>query len=351
MDSSSLKETIKAFLGPWYPPIRDYLIGPIWGMVTGIWSNPNYYFFWVYLTSSLLVALLVFVAQQGKNGRLSLAGFLRFCAPREVFAHKSAVVDYKFFVVNAVVNRIIFGASLLGSVVLFSSYFKSLLQALFGQDGLGWESSAASRAVFTLLSVVVFDLGFTLGHYLQHKIPFLWEFHKVHHSTEVLTPLSNYRFHPIDTQVEHLFTAMFSGILTGTVGYLYSKDVIELTVINVNVVFFVYYLTANLRHSHIWLSYGRLLNHVISSPAMHQIHHSSDEKHFDKNYALVFSFWDWLLGSLYVPREKETLNLGLSNQEHQGYDSVWNLYALPFKKGYALLKGRRAIAAGIGHSE
>jgi sterol desaturase/sphingolipid hydroxylase (fatty acid hydroxylase superfamily) len=40
---------------------------------------------------------------------------------------------------------------------------------------------------------------------------------------------------------------------------------------------------ANFRHSELWISFGPL-NYLISSPAMHQIHHSLDERHRDKNF-------------------------------------------------------------------
>ena len=44
---------------------------------------------------------------------------------------------------------------------------------------------------------LAYELGYWLNHYLSHRIAFLWEFHKVHHSATVLTPLTNFRVHPI----------------------------------------------------------------------------------------------------------------------------------------------------------
>jgi sterol desaturase/sphingolipid hydroxylase (fatty acid hydroxylase superfamily) len=337
---SDLKEIAKAFLGPWYYPLRDYLFGPIWEIISGTWGDPLNYFFWVYVMSSLLIALLIFLSQRGMRGRISLKEFFRFCAPKEIYTHKSAIVDYKYYVVNAVVYRVLFTGGVIGYVMLLPGYFRLLLQSLFGAEGPRWEAGITSRIIFTVLAVVMLDLGSTLCHYFQHKVAFLWEFHKIHHSAEVLTPLTRYRLHPFDLVLESLSVSIFTNALTGTFSYLYPKEVMEFMVMNISVIFFVYLLIANLRHSHIWLSYGWRLSHVISSPAMHQIHHSSDEKHFDKNYAFVLSVWDWLLGTLYVPREKEKLNWGLTDWERKSYNSVWNLYALPFKNNFALLRGR-----------
>jgi hypothetical protein len=65
---------------------------------------------------------------------------------------------------------------------------------------------------------------------------------------------------------------------------------------------------------------------------MHQIHHSCAERHVDKNFGLIFSCWDYLAGTLYVPGQKEDLKLGLKNEEHHEFKSVWALFVLPLKK-------------------
>ena len=54
-------------------------------------------------------------------------------------------------------------------------------------------------------------------------------------------------------------------------------------------------------------------------------------EHIDINFGDVFSFWDWLFGTLYIPKKNENASIGLSSNEHEAYSSVWELYALPFK--------------------
>jgi sterol desaturase/sphingolipid hydroxylase (fatty acid hydroxylase superfamily) len=56
----------------------------------------------------------------------------------------------------------------------------------------------------------------------------------------------------------------------------------------------------------------------------------------------VFSFWDYLAGTLYIPREKEEFKWGLSNQERLAYGSVASLYLTPIKKAAALIGRWRA---------
>jgi sterol desaturase/sphingolipid hydroxylase (fatty acid hydroxylase superfamily) len=90
------------------------------------------------------------------------------------------------------------------------------------------------------------------------------------------------------------------------------------------------------------------LSHILSSPAQHQIHHGSEPRHFDKNFGLMFSLWDWIAGTLYVPRAVEQVRFGLSGREHEEYNSLWRLYSLPFVKAKAVLWGQPARAPIAG---
>ena len=88
----------------------------------------------------------------------------------------------------------------------------------------------------------------------------------------------------------------------------------------------------HLRHSHVWLPFPKYIRDVISSPAVRQIHHSDQPRHFDKNFGRIFVIWDWVFGTLYIPTKREAINCGLYDGEHLEYDGVWRLYSLPFKK-------------------
>jgi len=346
MDLSNLKNILKGLLGVFYEPIRDYIFGPVWGAVTSVFHS-GYTLFWLYLITALFIAFLSYAFNYAKGEKLSLAGFFKFCAPKEIFLHRSSIVDYKFYFANAFALKLVYGSSILGAVVsaqFFSGRFRDFLEWLFGGTGPEWELTVFSRAIYTVLTLLAFDFGIFLGHLLEHKVPFLWEFHKTHHSAEVLNPITNYRNHPLDKLLENFFVAVFTGALAGVFGYLYSGWVTEYTVLSVSSLFFFYLLVANLRHSHIWISYGWSLSHIFSSPAMHQIHHSAAEKHLDKNYAFIFSFWDYLAGSLYVPREREKLSWGLYNEDRRKYDSVWKLYLMPFIEVSSGLWRRKEIA-------
>jgi hypothetical protein len=52
----------------------------------------------------------------------------------------------------------------------------------------------------------------------------------------------------------------------------------------------------------------------------------------------MFAFWDWMAGTLYVPRGREEFPMGLQNGEHEEYHSVARLYFLPVRKAYNVLR-------------
>jgi sterol desaturase/sphingolipid hydroxylase (fatty acid hydroxylase superfamily) len=53
---------------------------------------------------------------------------------------------------------------------------------------------------------------------------------------------------------------------------------------------------------------------VLISPAMHQMHHSIEPRHFNRNYGQALAIWDWMFGTLYVIHEKEVVTFGLDDE-------------------------------------
>lgn len=292
---------------------------------------PSQRIFVLYIVSALLLAFLAYVA-----ARRSSAGFLRYCFPRSVFTHPSAMVDYGYFFVNKI-GLTFLGGMLLLSATAVSAYVRPLLEAAYGGPGPGHEPTALAIGVLTVVFILAFDLGLFIAHYMQHKIPLLWQFHKVHHSAEVMTPITVYRMHPVDDILAAVLVGGLTGAVHGVFGFLYADGIAGFEVWKINVFLFLFYVFGyNLRHSHIWLAYPVWLSHFLVSPAQHQIHHSAEARHFDRNIAFMFAFWDWIAGTLYVPTEKEEFELGLDGGEHREFNSVWKLYYLPFKKAAAL---------------
>ena len=88
-------------------------------------------------------------------------------------------------------------------------------------------------------------------------------------------------------------------------------------------------LGAHLKHSHIWFSFGPWLNRVVISPAHHQIHHSVDPRHWNKNFGASLRSGLALRGA-YSPYRPEKFRIGLPNEEPREFTTVLKLYFLPF---------------------
>jgi sterol desaturase/sphingolipid hydroxylase (fatty acid hydroxylase superfamily) len=88
-------------------------------------------------------------------------------------------------------------------------------------------------------------------------------------------------------------------------------------------------LGSNLRHSHIKIRYPKIIERILISPGQHQIHHSTEKKHFDKNFGVAFAIWDLMFGSLAFS-EKASHKFGLSTKFGSKH-SMTHLYVEPFK--------------------
>ena len=281
--------------------------------------------------------------------------FLSYVFDPKVLFHRSSLQDLKYFFVNGLV------------------YAGVASQFLFTTQGVAWFvhgglegaggpiaepviSNGASLVLYTILAVLALDFGVYVTHRLQHKVPLLWHFHAVHHSAEVLTPLTLYRMHPVDLILTGLTVSVLTGVAYGGLFYLTGEAPQQMTVFGLNIIVMLFYVFGyNLRHSHVWLAYPQWLSRILVSPAQHQIHHSSDPKHFDKNMGLIFSFWDGLFGTLYIPRAYEKLTFGLSRDNPNPFRSIADIYLMPFRwagatlaREYAHPVRRAAVYAGFG---
>jgi sterol desaturase/sphingolipid hydroxylase (fatty acid hydroxylase superfamily) len=92
------------------------------------------------------------------------------------------------------------------------------------------------------------------------------------------------------------------------------------------------------RHTNMEMSYGPVLNRIFLCPYYHQLHHSIDPKHYDRNYGLLLSVWDRIFGTLAVPQPGQHFTFGLSNNEHEEYQSLTRLHILPIIKIYRMTR-------------
>lgn len=323
---SEIKELLQTVLGPLFDPVMS----SVGIFVPFLYPGALY---WVFLLSALLIALGMYVAEARRAKQASVRGFFRYLAPKEVYKHPSAWLDLKFYVINSLVHqhlRLASFAFLVGGSLSVGYGAQQALVYIFGPGPAGVEPSWITKAAYTLAIVAAADLSKWYTHYLQHRIQFLWEFHKVHHSAEVLTPLTNLRVHPVDVMCENFLSAIVTGLVIGLYGYWYSSGVVEITIMGIAAVYFFALIFVNLRHSHLAFGFGAQLSKLFCSPAMHHFHHSAEARHFNKNFSVVFSLWDYLAGTIYIPKPGERpAQLGIGEESGE-FNSVRALYLRPF---------------------
>ena len=185
-------------------------------------------------------------------------------------------------------------------------------------------------AITTLLELLAYEFGYWFAHYLFHIFPALWEFHKVHHSAEVLTPLTEMRTHPVEIIAFMNVIGFFTGVVFGVMTYAFGPGIRPFTLLNANAVLMLFIVTiGHLRHTNIWIPFTGLTGKLFQSPAHHQIHHSDQPRHFNKNLGFALAVWDWLFGTLYIPESHEKITFGVG-AEHVRFDTLLRTFAAPF---------------------
>jgi len=171
------------------------------------------------------------------------------------------------------------------------------------------------------VAILLLDGWMYIWHRINHVIPFLWRFHRVHHSDPAMDVTTASRFHLGEIILSSLLRFPLIALLGIHVGELLLYETIAFAVVQ-------------LHHANISLSepVDKLLRTVIISPFMHKIHHSDWQPETDSNYGSLFSFWDRLGRSFRMRREAEfkSLTVGLKDFKDARYEEVKNLFKLPF---------------------
>jgi sterol desaturase/sphingolipid hydroxylase (fatty acid hydroxylase superfamily) len=262
----------------------------------------------------LLIGLFIYWRLPRNRSDRSPRGLFRYLIPAALYGHRSAKIDY-WILPLTIASASVVSATGLAAQFFVSNSIQAQLSGLLGVRTAIVENFRWTIALQFLILFLTADLMQYVQHYLFHKIPLLWRLHRAHHSAEVLTPVTRWRFHPLETLIEAIITGPGSGILSGSLLYLCGMKATGAAMTIVVATRLALQVTYYFRHSHVWISYGTVLSHFFYSPCMHQIHHSALPHHRDKNLGSLLSVWDYLFGTLYVPRHREEFLLGLSVDE------------------------------------
>ena len=166
-----------------------------------------------------------------------------------------------------------------------------------------------------ILAVVIGDLGVYGIHRLEHRVPWLWRFHAVHHSAEEMDWLVGLRFHPVDLlllRVASLGPLMALHMSSAAIGMYIAISAWQ----------------SYLVHANVRLPYGPL-RWVLVSPEFHHWHHGAEREAFDKNFASVVACWDVVFGTVHLPRGRGPLRYGVEEPVPEGWV---NRFFHPFRR-------------------
>jgi len=285
------------------------------------------------LLCTFVVVVGYFVYYRMSRGRAVTAGsFFRWLFPKRILTHRSNLMDAKLWLLNATLLGALYFYVAIGGKWVRDGVISGLTSALGDHAPTAWPIWA-SMALTSVLILLAYEFAYWFGHFLFHKYAFLWEFHKVHHSAEVMTTLTELRQHPVEILAFVNAIALSTGATLGALTYTFGPGAHSFTLYNANLLLLGFLMTwGHLRHTHIWWSFTGIAGRLFQSPAHHQLHHSDHPDHWDKNLGFALAVWDWLFGTLVIPpTDRKVLNvrfgIGATNGD---YDTVTRVFVRPF---------------------
>lgn len=142
-------------------------------------------------------------------------------------------------------------------------------------------------------------------HRLLHRIPFLWNFHKLHHSVTEMGFAAHLRYHWMEPVVYKSILYIPLAIIGG------------FNVEAVAIVHFTSLAIGHLNHANLGWDYG-VLKYVLNNPKMHIWHHAKvlpENKEFGANFGLSLSVWDYIFKTHHLPHDGRDIELGFEGDE------------------------------------
>jgi len=169
----------------------------------------------------------------------------------------------------------------------------------------------------TVLMLVIADFSEWLIHNALHRLGWLWKIHRVHHSIVIMDWIGNFRFHWAETLIYNNLKYLPLALLGAE-----WEAVLIVAIISTGI--------GHLNHANLNISWGPM-RYLLNSPRMHIWHHEKKVRgRAGVNFGVVFSLWDWIFGTAYMPRtESQPAVIGFMGQERVS-KSLFMRFFLPF---------------------
>ena len=246
---------------------------------------------------ALYVALYLFSSQISRPR--SLRGLARYLFPAEVF--RDARIDLFIYLTGKLVLAPLI-VKVLGLIAIEATALR-LFNVLLGEHVLATANSWLMVPVQFLVFYCATNFAFYWAdRHARDKI--LWSVHRAHHSAEALTFLAATRAHPLETVGTSLWTTLWGGIAIAALNYCTGVAMHPLFPVIMAFWFVFADVLDKFQHSHVRTSLGPL-DYIIPSGGMHEVHHSAELKHRDKNFGNQLSFSTGCSNALYSQTQRD----------------------------------------------
>ena len=155
-------------------------------------------------------------------------------------------------------------------------------------------------------------------HFANHRMPFLWRFHRVHHADEKMDATTATRF--------HIGEIAMSSILRVPLLFLTGIQLVELALFETAMLLVVMFHHANIG---VGPRLDRWLRVFIATPAMHKVHHSRLRPETDSNFTAFLSVWDRLFRTFRLRDDPHTIDFGLDDFAAPEHRTLLGIYKIP----------------------
>ncbi|MFT5587630.1 MAG: sterol desaturase/sphingolipid hydroxylase (fatty acid hydroxylase superfamily), partial [Cognaticolwellia sp.] len=248
--------------------------------------------------------------------------------------------------------RLLKGSGGVGLAWLLATHLVRRMDAWAGTPTAPELSPTLLTLLYSATLFVAWDASRFAVHWALHRVPLLWRFHQVHHSATVLTPLTYHRVHPVESLLYQGRGALVTGLVAGLFYWGFRGQAQPLTWLGVPAIGLgLNMLVGNLRHSHVWLPYPDWMERWLISPAQHQVHHSAEPQHFDKNFGTWLSVWDRICGS-WVASDVPPMQFGLAQPNHSpSLLSAWFAPFAPLPKALPMVSAALLLLSGAANAQ
>lgn len=252
------------------------------------------------------------------RGGIFWGGFLLFLLLESFASYRPNTVSKKARVATNLLIAVFNGVLL--NLLFWSATVGTLLRVEVGHAGLlnlvyipYWAKLA--------VTVVLMDFAMYVWHLANHLIPFLWRFHRVHHSDINMDVSTASRFHIGELSIS-------AGIQVAAL-YAIGADIAGVVLFDCILV-----LAAQFQHSSVSVPewFERVYWAVFVPPSMHRIHHSVVIRQRNRNYGSIFSAWDRMFGTLLRNVDQGRIIIGLGPYRSPGRLNIWRLLQMPFTR-------------------